>query len=113
MEKELVVVGPQVVTQVESIMLAEWKKKDKKAQKDICLRISSEYLVYIDQSTTTPELWTRLKGIFESKVAIGIVNLHHEFFWAYSEDAINMEEHVCKLCRVYVRDLPDVTIAWY
>ena len=74
--------------------IAEWKKKDKKAWKEICLRISNEYLVYIDQSTTTPKLWTRLQGVFESKAAVGIVNLHCKFFRTFSEDGANMEEQV-------------------
>ena len=57
-------VDPWAPTQVEHNAINEWKKKDKKARKEICLRISDEYLVYIDQNTTTPELWTRLQGIF-------------------------------------------------
>ena len=51
-EKEQVLADPWVATQAEEIAIAEWKKKDKKAWKEICLRISNEYLVYIDQSTT-------------------------------------------------------------
>ena len=68
-------VDPQAPTQAEQNIINEWKKKDKKARKEICLRISDAYLVYIDQNTTTPELWTRLQGIFQSKAANGIVNL--------------------------------------
>ena len=72
-------VDPWAPTQVERNAINEWKKKDKKARKEICLRIPDEYLVYIDQNTTTSKLWTRLQGIFQSKAAIGIVNLHREF----------------------------------
>ena len=79
----------------------EWKKKDKKAKKEICLRISDEYLVNIDQITTTPELWAKLQAIFESKAAVGIVNIHREFFRTFAEDGANMEEHVHKLCGLY------------
>ena len=68
-------IDPQVVTQAERMALNEWKKKDKKAKKEVCLRISDEYLVYIDQITTTPELWAKLQAIFESKAAVGIVNI--------------------------------------
>ena len=90
-------VDPRALTQAERNMINEWKKKDKKAQKEICLRISDEYLVYIDQNTTTPELWTRLQGIFQSKAAVGIVNLCWEFFRTFAKDGANMEEHVRKL----------------
>ena len=41
-------VDPCVPTQVECNAINAWKKKDKKAWKEICLRISDEYLVYID-----------------------------------------------------------------
>ena len=44
-----------------------WKKKDKRVKKEIYLRLYDEYLVYIDQTTTTPELWAKLKAILSPK----------------------------------------------
>ena len=85
------------VTTEEGLAIARWKKKDKKARKEICLRISDEYLVYIDQTMTAPDIWTRLQGIFKSRAAIGVVNIRREFFRTFAEDGTNMEEHVCKL----------------
>ena len=92
-------------------MITEWKKKDKKACREICPQISDEYLVYIDQNTAILELGTRLQGFFQSKAAIGIVNLCCEFFWTFTVDSTNMEEHVCKLhglhqqlnCKIYTQ----------
>jgi gag-polypeptide of LTR copia-type len=84
------------VTTEEGLAIAEWKKKDKKARKEICLRISDEYLVYINQ-TMAPDIWTRLQGIFESRAAVGIVNIRREFVRTFAEDGTNMEEHVRKL----------------
>ena len=49
MELEPQPIDPQLVTQVEKITINEWKKRDKKAKEEICLRISDEYLVYINQ----------------------------------------------------------------
>ena len=100
-EPELQPIDPQAVTQVERMALNEWKKKDKKVKKEICLRISDEYLVYIDQITTTPELWAKLQAIFESKAAVGIVNICWEFFRTFAEDGANMEEHIRKLHGLY------------
>ena len=100
-ELEPQLIDPQVATQAEKIVIIEWKKKDKKAKKEICLRISDEYLVYIDQITTTTELWVKVQAIFEYKATISIVNLCWEFFWTFAKDGTNMEEHVCKLCRLY------------
>ena len=101
MELELQSIDPWAVTQAERMVLNEWKKKDKKVKREICLRISDEYLFYIDQITTTPELWAKLQAIFENKAAVGIVNIRWEFFWTFAEDGVNMEEHVCKLHRLY------------
>ncbi|KAF8506344.1 hypothetical protein JB92DRAFT_2570550, partial [Gautieria morchelliformis] len=49
-------------------------KNDKKERKEICLCITNEHLVYIDQMMTGYAIWSRLQGIFESKGEIGIVN---------------------------------------
>ena len=68
------------ITEGEKQAIADWRKKDKRAKKEICLRISDEYLVYIDQTMTVSELWTRLQSIFKSKAAVGVVNLRQEFF---------------------------------
>ena len=97
-ETEPVPVDARAPTQVERTAINEWKKKkDKRARKEICLRVSDEYLVYIDHNTTAAKLWTRLQGIFESRAAIGIVNIRQEFFWTIAVDGVNMDEHVRKL----------------
>ena len=89
------------VSEGEKQAIADWRKKDKRAKKEICLRISDEYLVYIDQTMTVSELWTRLQSIFKSKAAVGVVNLHQEFFRTFTEDGANMEKHVHKLRGLY------------
>ena len=53
----------------------DWKKRDKKAKKEICLRVADEQLVYINQTMTAFAVWTSLQVIFELKGAVGIVNL--------------------------------------
>lgn len=78
-EMELTPIDDKVTTQ-EGLAIAEWKKKDKKARKEICLRISDEYLVYINQNMTAPDIWTRLQGIFKSRAAVSIINICCEFF---------------------------------
>ena len=100
-EKEPTPVDPRTVTKSEQTVIDEWKKKDKKAKKEICLRISDEYLVYVDQNTNMPDLWRTLRSIFESKAAIGTVNIRQEFFQMFTEDGANMEEHVWKLHGLY------------
>ena len=61
------------VTAAEKQAIAVWKKQDKKARKEICLRISDEYLVYRNESPTAKSAWDTLQGIFESKASIGVV----------------------------------------
>ena len=96
-DAEPVLADPRNITTAERQAIADWKKKDKKVRKEICLCISDEHLVYIDQFMGSHAIWTRLQKIFESKGAVGIVNLHRNFFHTFAEDGTNMEEHICKL----------------
>ena len=75
MEKKPTSVDPQMVTKSEQTLIDKWKKKDKKAKKEICLGISDEYLVYVDQNTNMLDLWRTLRSIFKSKGAVGTVNI--------------------------------------
>ena len=53
-------VDPMNIMTAERQVIADWKKKDKKARKEICLCISDEYLVYVDQYMTSNAIWARL-----------------------------------------------------
>ena len=94
---------PTAATPAELANIAEWKRRDKKARKEICLRVSDEYLVYIDQVTTAPELWATLQTIFESKATVGITLLWRELFRTVAKDGANMEEHIRKLRGLYLQ----------
>ena len=73
------------------------------AKREISLRISDEYLVYIDQVSTASELWTGLQRISQSKVAIGMIHLCQIFFQMFVKDGANMEEHIQKLQGIYLQ----------
>ena len=45
-------------------------------------------------------VWTSPQVIFESKGAMGIINLQWDFFWTFAKDSANMEEHMWKLHRI-------------
>ena len=75
MEAEPELADLKAITSAEQTAINEWRKKDKKVKKEICLRVSDEYLVYIDQTTTASKLWTGLQTIFQSKAAVSMVNL--------------------------------------
>ena len=85
------------VTGAEKQAVAVWKKQDKKARKEICLRISDEYLVYMNEALTAKSAWDTLQGIFESKASIGVVYLRRDLFRTIAEEGANMEEHVRKM----------------
>jgi gag-polypeptide of LTR copia-type/Pol polyprotein, beta-barrel domain/Domain of unknown function (DUF4219) len=82
------------VTAAEQQSIDEWRKKDRKARKEICWRVANEQLVYINQNMGAASIWTTLQAIFQSKGAVGIVNLRQDFFRTFAEDGANMEEHV-------------------
>ena len=48
MEKELEPVDVRNLTVDEKQAVEEWRKRDKKTSKEIYLRVSNNYLVYID-----------------------------------------------------------------
>ena len=96
-DAEPVLADPSNITMAERQAIADWKKKDKKARKEICLHISDEHLVYIDQFMGSHAIWTRLQEIFESKGAVGIINLCCDFFHTFAKDGTNMEKHIHKL----------------
>ena len=63
------------ITTIKQREINDWKKRDKKAKQEICLRVADEQLVYINQTMTAFAVWTSLQAIFESKGAMGIINL--------------------------------------
>ena len=93
-------VNANKITAIKQQEINDWRKRDKKAKKEICLRVADEQLVYINQTMTAFAVWTSLQVIFESKGAMGIVNLQWDFFQAFTEDGANMEEHMWKLHRI-------------
>ena len=99
-EMELLPVNANKITVIEQQEINNWRKRDKKAKKEICLRVADEQSVYINQTMTAFAVWTSLQVIFESKGAMGIINLWWDFFQTFAEDGANMEEHMQKLCRI-------------
>ena len=74
-EMEPLLANADKITAIEQQEINDWRKRDKKAKKEICLRVADEQLVYINQTMTAFAVWTSLQAIFESKGAVGIVNL--------------------------------------
>ena len=70
-DAELVPVDLSNITMAERQVIANWQKKDKKVRKEICLRISDEHLVYIDQFMGSHAIWTRLQEILSLKEQLG------------------------------------------
>ena len=74
-ETEPLLVNADKITVIEQQETNDWRKRDKKAKKEICLKVADEQLVYINQTMSAFAVWTSLQAIFESKGAMGIVNL--------------------------------------
>ena len=74
-ETEPLPVNADKITTIEQQEINNWRKRDKKAKKEICLRVVDEQLIYTNQTMTAFAVWTSLQVIFESKGAVGIVNL--------------------------------------
>ena len=100
--------NPRAITPAKQTAIDDWKKRDKKAKREIPLRISEKYLVYIDQVSTASELWTGLQRIFQCKAAIGTIHLRREFFRMFAKDGANMEEHIRNFRDIYNSMLGDM-----
>ena len=74
-EMELLPVNADKITVIEQREINDWRKRDKKAKKEICLRVADEQLVYVNQTMSAFAVWTSLQAIFESKGTVGIINL--------------------------------------
>ena len=48
---------PNNISEAERYVIADWKRKDKKVRKEICLCISDEHLIYIDQFMGSHTIW--------------------------------------------------------
>ena len=97
-ETELLPANVNKITMAEQWEITDWKKKDKKAKKEICLEVADEQLVSINQTMAAFVVWTSLQALFKLKGAMmGIVNLWWDLFRTFAEDGTNMEEHVWKL----------------
>ena len=70
--------NPRAITPAKQTTIDDWKKRDKKAKREISLQISDECLVYIDQVSTASELWMGLQRIFQSKAAISTIQSSHQ-----------------------------------
>ena len=74
-ETELLPANVNKITMAEQWEITDWKKKDKKAKKEICLEVADEQLVSINQTMAAFVVWTSLQALFKLKGAMGIVNL--------------------------------------
>ena len=59
-EMELLLANADKITTIEQWEINGWRKWDKKAKKEICLRVADKQLVYIDQIMTAFAVWTSL-----------------------------------------------------
>ena len=74
---ELLPANADKVTTAEQQEIDDRKTKDKKAKKEICLRVADEQLVYINQTMSASAMWTSLQAIFEPKDAVGVLDIDH------------------------------------
>ena len=82
----------------------EWDMKDQRALAAIVLRVSDDYLVYLDGMPTSADAWRKLRNIFESKGALTVTNLWRKLFRLQASDDTIMEDHI-RLIQDYLRNL--------
>ena len=68
-EMELLLANADKITVIKQQEINDWRKKDKKVKKEICLRVADEQLVYINQTMSAFAVWTSLQAFLNQKVS--------------------------------------------
>ena len=66
----------------DSAVISLWKKKDKKAQAIIGLSLSNELLENVRDITSTKDMWTSIKNVFERHTLLNKLAARKKFYTA-------------------------------
>lgn len=91
-------------TPEEEKQIADWDLDDQRALAAIILRVSDDYLVYLDGLPSAKAAWDKLKNIFESKGSLTVTNLWRRLYRLQATEDTLMEDHIRQL-QEYLRAL--------
>jgi len=83
-----------VLTPEEEQVIANWELKDQQVLAAIILRVSDDYLVYLDSLPSAKAAWEKLINIFGSKGSLTVTNLWHCLYRLQAEEDTLMEDHI-------------------
>ncbi|HEV7735885.1 MAG TPA: hypothetical protein VGO47_00690, partial [Chlamydiales bacterium] len=96
-EKRPVPAKPDTPTESELQKISAWDEKDRKTLSAIILRVSDEYLVYLDSIPSAAEAWKKLRNIFESRGPLTITHLWRRLYRLQAPENSDLENHVRQL----------------
>lgn len=94
-------IKPAVGAEDHDTNLANWKKKDFKAQRIITETISEGFTVHLLACTTSKEVWDKLHLIFEQQGETNKHALQQKFFSFQKDPNDNIATHISKLNNLF------------
>ena len=91
-------------TPEEAQAIADWELDDQRALAAIILRVSDDYIVYLDGLPSAKSAWEKLRNIFESKGSLTVTNLWRRLYRLQATEDTLMEDHIRQL-QEYLRAL--------
>jgi len=91
-------------TSEEEQEIADWELDDQRVLAAIILRVSDDYLVYLDGLPSAKSAWEKLRNIFESKGSLTVTNLWRRLYRLQAAEDTLMEDHIRQL-QEYLRVL--------
>jgi hypothetical protein len=95
------VVGDLCTVPMDPTLVADWKKKSKKALASIRLRVADGPKAFIKDCTVASDAWNILKGIYEPKGALARVQARRKLLHAQCEEGEDVIEHLTKMKEMY------------
>lgn len=83
--------------------LAEWEKKDFKAQRIITETISDDFTIHLLTCTTSKEIWDKMHTVFERQSESNKHALQQKFFAFQKEPNDNIATHISRLNKLVLQ----------
>jgi hypothetical protein len=95
------VTGDQYTVPLDPSLIADWKKKSKKALASIRLHVADGPRAFIKDCTIASDAWDILKCIYEPKGALVQVQAQRKLLHAQCEEGEDVIEHLTKMKEMY------------
>lgn len=90
--------------------IADWRKKDARAQKIIVTALSQKMILHILNCETSNAMWKKLHAVFEQQSEVGKQHIQQKFFSFEKDPADDMATHISRM-ESLVHQMKDMKIS--